>query len=128
MITFPHPDASLLCQRLQQRGSVISHTEPAEMQRFIVIAAELGSLLRVAREYVENALPQGIIDPTVQWLWEQGLALPEEVTDGQIGTLLHAYTTAILSQQDVSAHQRLSVELGVLRAALGETFPSASAS
>ena len=117
MLTFPHPDPEALCQRLRQRGTVISHTEPHQMQHYLERATELGQLLRCARQYLERSCPAVPIDPTTQWLWEQGLALPEELLSNQMQTLVWSYARAIL--REGQADPELSFSLaGKLRTAV----------
>ncbi len=128
MYRTPHPDPAALIVRLRQRGYIISHTDPACLQPFLDAATDMGRLLRIAREFLEET-PSGIsIDPTTQWLWEQGLALPEEVAQGQVRTVLRLYADAAFRHTNASVAELLVADMRVLHSALRATcaFPADS--
>jgi hypothetical protein len=85
--------------RLRARARYLSRGRDQEVlfyQQFFRHANILGDLLHQTREYLDipylyppdSRLPAGAI----LWLWEHGLMLPDEISNGDISLLIDWYT------------------------------------
>jgi hypothetical protein len=132
MATSPgfRPDPERVRQRLDARARLLNCATDEEFRDLHVafdLCQVLGASLHTARECLEqplNTLPDeaGVPAATVA-LWEHGLAMPEEITSGQITALVRWYVDRLRHQRHDGTVARLTHDLVVLYAELaGETL------
>jgi len=102
----------------------IVEREHVALRRFLTfdLAQVLGSTLHTARECMEDLLSAfpgdaGVPAMTI-WLWEQGLAMPEEIANGQVIALVRWYVDRLRHQRHEGTVARLSRDLVWLYAEL----------
>jgi len=127
------PDHEQVLARLDARARLLNQAteeEFRELHTTFDLAHVLGTTLHTARECMEDTLskfpPDAGVPPTTVWLWEQGLAMPDEIANGQVTALVRWYVDRLRHQRHEGTVARLSRDLVVLYAELaGETLPHA---
>jgi hypothetical protein len=127
MIAFQgfHPDHEQMLARLNARAHLLNGATEEEFQDLRLtfdLAQVLGSTLHTARECMEDLLSAfpgeaGVPAMTI-WLWEQGLAMPEEIENGQVTALVRWYVDRLRHQRHEGTVARLSRDLVWLYAEL----------
>ncbi|MBA3822325.1 MAG: hypothetical protein H0X24_00310 [Ktedonobacterales bacterium] len=133
MATFPPfvPDHDLVRARLDARARLLNgatEDEFRELHLTFDLAQMLGTTLHTARECMEGVLsafpPDAGVSATTVWLWEQGLAMPEEIASGQVTALVRWYVDQLRHHRQEGTVARLTRDLvGLYSEVSGETLP-----
>jgi hypothetical protein len=123
--------AGRLSERLRERARIIGSTSEQkmpELEQMFEQVATLGRLLHAARQYLENQpepeMKDLFPDKETIWLWERGLALPNEVTSGQLSAVVQCYVEHIQKQRKQDISSRLQNDIVSLYTALTGNTPS----
>jgi|GEM_PF-5837322 len=126
-------DAALF-QRLQARAGIINKASSDELPLLEYLFAQagyLGKLLHSARQLLESPRSSASDVPVLPpeetlWLWEQGLALPDEVRTGQVSAVVRHYVDHLNRQRHHDVAYMLKQDIVSLYFALKEGTPSNS--
>ena len=124
------PDRELVRVRLDARARLLNQATEEEFQELHTtfdLAQVLGTTLHTARECMEDTFStfpaEAGIPATTVWLWEQGLAMPEEIASGQVTALVRWYVDRLRHQRREGTIARLSRDLvGLYAEIAGESL------
>lgn len=111
MLSDAEPDH--ITERLLRRArllSQVSDTERAYWRQVFDLANTLGKLLHAARECLDSSRLAYPIDGATMRLWEQGLMLPEEITNGTVTKAVRWYIDTIRKQRARTLPHSLSLD------------------
>ncbi len=116
--------------RLLRRACLISSASEKDStywQEFYGLAKIMGGLIHAARQCMElspSQIPGEIAGEDTVWLWESGLMLPEEITEGNVTQLVRWLIDRLRTQRDLKGIQYLAHDTFALLTELEEADPA----
>ena len=97
-----------------------SDTKRAYWKEVFQLTRNLGIVLHVARELLDCGVPDAPVPVATLRLWEQGLILPTEVTDGWVTETVRWYIDELRKLRRDDPLMQLAMDIFVMKAELAE--------